>query len=407
MTRNQQGPRCRNSWRPSDHPLYQQDLRQQRSPVRLDPSSQSLRPATSRTSRTTPEPPSQMLKNPNLIPVMPRYPQSTALTSPIAGRDQGYEQEEEPARKRLPQIWHPSIDDLIRRTAHDYDLVMNYERDAEGGQRWLSEDVARIRDIGRHLHNDIFALRRWQRVVAEEGDQDKTMIQKIKRDANFLKLLCERIQKAINKYEQKCGIELLKNGVYAQDEDGNFYKPTSPQQYMAEGGFLQEVAHPSIETTEDDILGRLYGHNQHVHLPEEHQRNPTFDSASSQPPFPKPNSKPAYQTPPRNDRVLSGRISKPHQDPPSSNATPLPQPSPKQNPANTLTLPARRYRAPSPESRTAPAHPPEHREPYTRTTRNNRDQRNGLSRREAKKAAHGDRHPGQTVGRLGKHVLHY
>ncbi|KAL1604377.1 hypothetical protein SLS59_004175 [Nothophoma quercina] len=117
-----------------------------------------------------PEPPAQTFKTPNLIPVTPHHARISKDALLAADPDQ----DEEPEEEQLPQIWHPSIDDLIRRTARDYDLVMNYERDAEGGQRWLQDDIARIRDVGKHLHGDIFALRRWQRVVTEQGELGPT-----------------------------------------------------------------------------------------------------------------------------------------------------------------------------------------------------------------------------------------
>ncbi|KAJ4361440.1 hypothetical protein N0V95_001857 [Ascochyta clinopodiicola] len=252
-------------------------------------------------------PPCQAFKNPNLIPVVSRRTQNTKITSPIMNLQQHGELDE----GRLPQIWHPSIDNLMRRTAHDYDMVMNYERDAEGGQRWVPKDVATIRDVGKRLHSDIFALRYWQRVVSEQGDQDKKMMQQIKRDANFLKLLCERVQRAINRYEQKCEIELLRDGVYAQDEDGNFYKPVVPQQYVAEGGFLRDIARPSIEGTEDDRPKRPRKASEEAQrLPKTlPKRNTAHDSTSWQPPFDKIKTEDTYQsTPPHSDRLERGPL---------------------------------------------------------------------------------------------------
>ncbi|KAF9700261.1 hypothetical protein EKO04_001369 [Ascochyta lentis] len=294
-----------------------------------------LTPATHGTLKT----PSQAFKNPNLIPVLSRHTRNTAVVTPDINLQQDAEPEE-----RLPQIWHPSIDDLVRRTAHDYDLVMNYERDAEGGQRWLPEDIATIRDVGKRLHSDIFALRRSQRAVAYQGDQDKKMMQQIKRDANFLKLLCERVQRAINKYEQKCEFELLRDGVYAQDEDGSFYKPTTPQQHVAEGEFLWDDVQPSIKGTEDDHLNIHNRHDRLVHKdrhdeiastwkfqtpPEEtqetHRRLPNrslaVDFLFQQPSFDTVKLEAARQSPPRrSDRVFDSRTSNAHQDVPPGKA---------------------------------------------------------------------------------------
>lgn len=203
--------------------------------------------------------PAQSFKNPNLIPVIPRRSQPTKGSS-LVGSPQ---QDEELTKESLPQIWHPLVDDLIRRTAHDYDLIMNYERDAEGGQRWLREDIATIRDVGKHLHTDIFALKRWQRVVAEQGDRDKKMMTQIKRDANFLKLLCERIRRTINQYEQKCELELLRDGIYAQDEDGNFYKTTAFRQHIGESSSYRDISRPATENANDEVTRDFYNHGDH------------------------------------------------------------------------------------------------------------------------------------------------
>ncbi|KZM24276.1 hypothetical protein ST47_g4599 [Ascochyta rabiei] len=350
----EQEPHRHNSWRPSDGPLPHRGLQQSSvqsesiAPSRMTAraSHLSLSQPLLYDSRLVPvthgtsEPPRQAFKNPNLIPVVSRRPQNTKVASPKVNLQQHGELEEE----RLPQIWHPSIDDLMRRTAHDYDMVMNYERDAEGGQRWLSEDIATIRDVGKRLHSDIFALRHWQRVIAQQGDQDKKMMQQVKRDANFLKLLCERIQRAINRYEQKCEFELMRDGVYAQDEDGNFYKPIAPHQYVAGVGFLQDVTRPSIEITEGDrpslhddraislhkeCYDKTTGPEEIRMIPEEAQRspkyppkrNPAFDFASRQAPFDEIKTEAACQSAPRrSDRVLDARISKARRDVPPGKA---------------------------------------------------------------------------------------
>lgn len=376
MTREQiqREPRCQNSWRPSDGPLSPQagGLRlRRRSPLQSESTTPSRtraqvsQPVCTQPSRTgydvftastqpydqrskpitvhdAPEQgSSQVFKNPNLIPVVPRRKQSATALPPEAGR----QLDEELEQARLPQIWNPAIDDIVRRTAHDYDMVMNYKRDAEGGQRWMPEDVATIRDVGKHLHRDIFFLRRWQRVVAEEGDQNKNMIIQIKRDANLVKLQCERVQRAINKYEQKCEFELLRDGVYAQDEDGNFYRPTAPQRHMTAGGFLRDVARSSIESTGHDTSNRQYARDKSAYHSDDHhdytpastsrfqtppesqqpKRTPPFDFTSRDLPFDISKREAASQTTPHHDpsdRVQGGRISKTHRDPSSGKAIP-------------------------------------------------------------------------------------
>ena len=349
-------PRCSNSWRPWDGPLQSKDKSAPRRghTMSSDERDRFRSGATEHSSYTThrspadydhnmglpnsrthtPESKGEAFNNPNLIPVTTR------------GRIWREE--------RLPQIWHPSIDDLIRRTQNAYDLVLNYERDAKGGQRWTPDDIAKIRNVGKHLHSDVLALRCRQRDIAEQGDRDKLMMQQIKKEANSLKLLCERIQQAISKYEQKCGLELLRHGAYAQDEDGSFYKPTAPQRYLDEGGYLQSAPTSYTEHEEYHHVYEEYRHHaQSVPFSDRYisrppQSNRSFD-ATSQTILPT-RTKPKSSLPeaedrrhsPRVDRVRDGRVSKsrPHTssskahptaslhhkvpaNPPSSSTTPL------------------------------------------------------------------------------------
>lgn len=223
---------------------------------------------------------------------------------------------------------------------------MNYERDAEGGQRWLPEDIATIRAVGKSLHRDIFALMRRRRVIAGLGDQDsKDLMTQAKSAANVVKLLCERVQSAINKYEQKCEFELLRDGVYERDEDGNFYKPTVPQGYVVEADF-QDFPYRSSEYGEAYSSKRCCYNEQRQHegsrrdilgaqpLLEIHPSSQpidlrTLNSAFQAPSFDehahenaRPRSKGVRQAArqagsSRSDRVYSGKISKSHQDRPS------------------------------------------------------------------------------------------
>jgi hypothetical protein len=343
---NQRELRCSNSWRPSDGPLSPQSGPPQRRqlPVQLErldrfsivhapqPDTQQYsnidqRP-TPRSTHAIPEPPIHTFKNPNLMPVAPRRSQLAQSSLPTEESGQ-YEKIEE---ERLPQVWHPSIDDLIRRTAHDYDLIMNYERDAEGGQRWLAADIAHIRNVGKNLHRDIFALRRWQRVVAQQGDQDKIMMMHVKREANFVKLLCERVQSAIAKHEQKCNLELLRDGAYAQDEDGNLYKPTTPEEFGAEGGYLHNVPLSSNEASwyrdqeyrqdqnSDYGCAATFGSPRDTEPSLASNRNPAFDFAFQSTPFDTLEREALQQvsqqsTPTRSSRSANDKISKLYPDP--------------------------------------------------------------------------------------------
>ncbi|KAF1930086.1 uncharacterized protein M421DRAFT_3840 [Didymella exigua CBS 183.55] len=294
------GPRCSNSWRPSDgalspqtgHPQPQQSPAPPERPERSShariphPSTRQYlnfcQRMTPHSTHATPEPPVQTFKNPNLMPVVLRHFHQARPFTP----NEDLPWAETPEDERLPQIWHTSIDELIRRTARGYDLVMNYERDAEGGQRWTPGDIARIRDVGKTLHRDIFALKRWQRVVAQQGDQDKNMMMHIKREVNFTKQLCERVQRAIVRYEQKCELELLRDGTYAQDEDGKIYKPIAPQEFVAEGGYLQDVPRPSTKGMEGGSCGHPQDHYQDDY--QDHHNVTRFGT----PPHTKPSSPP-------------------------------------------------------------------------------------------------------------------
>jgi hypothetical protein len=49
------------------------------------------------------------------------------------------------------------------RTDRAYDLVINYERDPEGGKRWSSSDLAHIHKTGKHLLSIIRTLKVYDR----------------------------------------------------------------------------------------------------------------------------------------------------------------------------------------------------------------------------------------------------
>jgi hypothetical protein len=364
MTReDRNGPRCSNSWRPWDGPLQSGDERApwQDHTIPSDEHDRFRAGAAERSSFIThrsladydhdmglpnsrphtPESKGEAFNNPNLIPVITRRSQTVGASGRVW-------QEE-----RLPQIWHPSVDELIRRTEHAYDLVLNYERDSHGGQRWIPEDIAKIQKIGKHLHPDAFALRCRQRDIAEQGDRDKVMMQRIKKEANSLKLLCERIQQAISKYEQKCEFELLRHGVYAQDEDGNFYKPTAPQHYLDEGGYLQNA--PASYTEHEEYYHSYEEYHRHAQsLPSSdrytsrpQQSNRKFDATSQTilPTRTKPKSShpevEVRRRSPRVDRVRDSRISKSQKHPQPSKAHPPAPPHHKvpANPLSSLTPP--------------------------------------------------------------------
>ncbi|KAF2130360.1 hypothetical protein P153DRAFT_268817, partial [Dothidotthia symphoricarpi CBS 119687] len=94
------------------------------------------------------------------------------------------------------------LDTLMRQTSRAYDLVLAYPRDAEGGLRWYTSDIPRIRKVGRHLHHDMWALKHWQRKVKEHGNMDKKTVRKIEKDAENMWDLCKKVQRVIGELEQ-------------------------------------------------------------------------------------------------------------------------------------------------------------------------------------------------------------
>lgn len=369
-------------------------------------------------TRATPLQTAEMFKNPNYMPIAARR----SRTASASGSSELEGQEES-----LPQLWNPALDDLFRRTADDYDLVMNYERDAEGGQRWLPEDIKKIRKVGKTLHRDIFAMRRRQRAVAELGDQDTGMMIQIKREVNLLKLLCERVQEAICKFEQKCEFELLRDGLYVRDDDGNFYKPTTSQQYQADDGYHQDPPHRTLKRQQDENKYIQLSYDQE----EYHRVASTFQATTN-----KRSSSPANrnfavdsslettrfddnargsthhdrQSVPRHvdDKVLDSRITKSHRQPPLGNSTFI-------NASRVIanTSPARTHRTSSPaygdtrrDHEKRPEQRASHPKPHLRS-HTNKIERHGKSRRQARRDRESRGSPGPFAGRLGKHTLHW
>ena len=104
--------------------------------------------------------------------------------------------------KELPKLWDDDLEQLMGRTLRAYDLVIDYDRDSEGGTRWSDKDIADIYDIGKHLHGDRQNLTEWQRKVARAGKPTNTMLRDIRDDANDMRILCLRVQLSIRQRER-------------------------------------------------------------------------------------------------------------------------------------------------------------------------------------------------------------
>jgi hypothetical protein len=94
----------------------------------------------------------------------------------------------------LPQLWDPPLDSLKGRTSRAYDLICTYARDCPDGTRWSPKDIAVIRDGVSYLHDDIRAMKHWQRRVAQEGDLGEETMNKIHEDAERVQKDCEHLQ---------------------------------------------------------------------------------------------------------------------------------------------------------------------------------------------------------------------
>jgi hypothetical protein len=101
-----------------------------------------------------------------------------------------------------PPVWDDHFNSLMHRTVRAYDLVMNYDRDSNGGTRWSRENIEHIRDIGAYLHGDVRALQHRQEVIAKEGEQDGFTMNRVRADIQNMQKYCEQIQHVIKNTER-------------------------------------------------------------------------------------------------------------------------------------------------------------------------------------------------------------
>jgi hypothetical protein len=96
------------------------------------------------------------------------------------------------------------LDSLMSRTARAYDLVINYERDSYGGQRWSRSDIAHIYKTGKELHGKIRVFKSSQRSQAASLN-----LEQLDRMGDEVRKLCETVQRAIKETENVAAVQIL------------------------------------------------------------------------------------------------------------------------------------------------------------------------------------------------------
>ncbi|KAH8730833.1 hypothetical protein GQ44DRAFT_420886 [Phaeosphaeriaceae sp. PMI808] len=156
--------------------------------------------------------------NPNTISLRPQRHTHTPLTpnkKPEGKQQQQLGDEEEKDSKKDEEqdshFWSYEDENLMRRTQRSYDLVLNYPRDSNGGQRWSASSIASIRKTGRRLHSDINELQCCKRqlnkskqanAVGEDEEQDRILALKINGSLIKVMALCETVLSVIKDLER-------------------------------------------------------------------------------------------------------------------------------------------------------------------------------------------------------------
>jgi len=123
----------------------------------------------------------------------------------------------------LSRYWTDDEEEVMQRTARNYDLILAYTRDSEGGQRWSTEDIAAIRFLGRHLHQDRRALNRLRHALDAAGGTDGAVLIKMRHDKDLILKYCERIDVLIRWLEKRPRHHLLNSGEF-EEFDGNIFR---------------------------------------------------------------------------------------------------------------------------------------------------------------------------------------
>lgn len=182
----------------------------------------------------------------------------TAKAAPLEPQsDQRVDEDDEanPYPKPEPylEVWSPFTTSLMDRTARAYDLVLNYERDSHGGQRWSHDDIIAIRQLGSHLHADIFALKQAARAllllpnVGERGfdsERREARLQAVVQQAEGVRAYCEKVQQGIRDRESRFLPVDEEGNIFTEDgsvydAQGNRYSGSiEPENYARKGLFF-------------------------------------------------------------------------------------------------------------------------------------------------------------------------
>lgn len=111
----------------------------------------------------------------------------------------------------------------MQRTARNYDLILAYERDCEGGQRWSTDDIAEIRFLGRHFHQDKRALDQLQHELHATGGTDDAALSKMRSDKTSIIKYCEHLDVLIRWLEKRPRHHLLNSGEF-EEVNGIIYR---------------------------------------------------------------------------------------------------------------------------------------------------------------------------------------
>jgi hypothetical protein len=160
-----------------------------------------------------------------------------------------------------PQLWPPTLDDLIGPVMRAYDVVVNYERDCPTGTRWSKAGIDRVHKLGKYLHADVGVLRGWKRQVHEFGDADARMMRKITEDWQRVEKTCLEVKRAIDEEEVRAGVEdgeVDEEKVYVErkTDRGRSRSPRQQEDALHGGGRRRKSAEPWSRRRCGGVLGR-------------------------------------------------------------------------------------------------------------------------------------------------------
>ncbi|KAI8935533.1 hypothetical protein NX059_008103 [Plenodomus lindquistii] len=123
----------------------------------------------------------------------------------------------------LPRYWTDEEEALMHRTARDYDLILAYQRDSDGGERWHPEDIAEIRTLGQHFHGDRRVLNCLRHNLVTLGKEDEAALANIHDEKEKLLDYCERLDTLERSLENRPIHHLLNSGE-CEEVDGYVYR---------------------------------------------------------------------------------------------------------------------------------------------------------------------------------------